>query len=128
MIIDPEGYANGEPNYHPGDSSDWESWVQGWSDGIVSVDSSLTPALYVDQYQYSTFAISSLRLPVFVAISPILGNYPGNGTSFTKGANVDGYIAFTAGCPAEQYETTMQSWGGSYNTMQFGDSGSDCGP
>jgi len=128
VILDPEGYANGEPNYYPGDSSDWESWVQGWSDGILSVDSSLTPALYVDQYEYSAFAVSSLRLPVFVAITPILDNYPGNGASFTPGANVDGYIAFTAGCPAQQYETAMQSWGGSYNTMQFGDSGTDCGP
>jgi len=128
VILDPEGYANGEPNYFPGDSSDWQSWVQGWSDGILSVDSSLTPALYVDQYEYSAFAVSSLRLPVFVAISPILGNYPGNGVSFTPGANVDGYIAFTGACPAQSYETTMQSWGGSYNTVQFGDSGSDCGP
>jgi hypothetical protein len=128
VILDPEGYPNDEPNFYPGDSSDWASWVQGWSDGILSVDRSLTPALYVDQYQYSAFAISSLRLPVFVAISPILGNYPGNGISFTPSANVDGYSAYTAGCPAGSYETTMQSWGGSYNTMQFGDSGSDCSP
>ena len=128
VILDPEGYPNGEPNEYPGDSSDWASWIQGWSAGILSVDGSLTPALYVDQYEYSAFSISSLRLPVFVAIAPILDNYPGNGDSFTPGANVDGYSAFTAGCPAQSYETTMQSWGASYNTMQFNDSGSDCGP
>jgi len=128
VILDPEGYPNGEPNFFPDDSSDWASWIQGWSNGILSVDPSLTPALYVDQYEYSAFGISSLRLPIFVAITPILDNYPGNGNSFVPGANVDGYIAFTGGCPAAQYETTMQSWGGSYNTMQFGDSGSDCGP
>jgi hypothetical protein len=88
----------------------------------------LTPALYVDKYEYSAFGISSLRLPVFVAITPILDNYPANPDGFIPGANVDGYIAYTGGCPAESYETTMQSWGGSYNTMQFPDSGADCGP
>jgi hypothetical protein len=128
VILDPEGYANAEPNYFPSDASDWTSWVQGWSDGILSVDSSLTPALYVDKYEYSSFGISSLRLPVFVAITPILNNDPSNGDGFIPGSNVDGYIAYTGGCPAQSYETTMQSWGGSYNTIQFPDSGADCGP
>jgi len=81
VILDPEGYPNGEPNEYPGDSSDWASWIQGWSAGILSVDGSLTPALYVDQYEYSAFSISSLRLPVFVAIAPILDNYPAMGTA-----------------------------------------------
>ena len=128
VILDPEGYANGQPADSPSNPADWNSWVQGWSNGILSVDHSLTPALYVDQYQYSVSSASSIRLPVFVAIAPILNNYPGNGTGFSGGANVDGYIAFTSACPAQPYETTMQSWGGSYNTMQFADSGSDCGP
>ena len=128
VILDPEGYANGQPNPYPTNAVDWNSWVTGWASGITAVDGTLTPALYVWQNLYTTNSMTSIRMPVFMAISPILGNFPGNGTGFVAGANVDGYIAFSASCPAGPYVSTMQSWGGSYNTLQFNDSGADCAP
>ena len=65
----------------------------------------------------------SLPIPIFPAVSPILGNSP-----FVLGAGVTGYVAYYAACPAQSYVNQMNGWGGAYNTLQFTDSGVDCGP
>jgi hypothetical protein len=123
VILDPEGYNNGQPNDYPSTTTGWASWTAGWVQGIHSVSPALNAALYVDQYQYQTFSLNSIGVPVFIAVSPILGNTP-----FVNGPNITGYIAFTGGCPAAPYESTMLSWGGSYSTMEFGDNNVDCAP
>ncbi|HMK99726.1 MAG TPA: carbohydrate binding domain-containing protein [Acidimicrobiales bacterium] len=134
VILDPEGYDNGQSNDYPSDAADWTNWIDGWVAGIKGTDSTLTPALYVWQYLYTAYDLASLNVPVFVSISPIVNsdgsaNGPGaQDSSFVPGANVDGYQGLPASCPAQQDEQVVESWGGAYNILMFNDGGSDCGP
>jgi hypothetical protein len=125
VILDPEGY-----NGTPGTLWDWGAWLGGWSAGITSVDSALHPAFYANQSQYYTYGLSAIGLPAFVAVSPIQGNEPFvPGGSFGRpGSNVTGYIAYFGSCPSLADENTVRGWGAPYNTLQFSDSGVDCGP
>ena len=118
VIVDPEGYNT------PADSADdWQDWLTGWADGITSVSKSLVPAFYCNQYQYSTYHLAAVELPAFIAVSPIAGNTP-----FVKGDNIEGYIAYYASCPTSKDVAQVKAWGGRLNTVQFRDSGVDCGP
>ncbi len=125
VILDPEGY-NGTPTT----PSDWGAWLGGWAQGLLSVDGALHPGFYADQSQYATYNLSNIGLPAFIAVSPIQGNEPfAPGGGFGRpGANVTGYIAYFGGCPAVADENTVRGWGAPYNTVQFSDSGVDCGP
>ena len=92
--------------------------------GISSIDPSLHPGFYADQYEYNTFDLEAVQLPAFVALA-----FPGPVDILNSTANVAGYIAFGATCPAGSEEQTLESapWGGSYNTLQFAGS-QYCGP
>lgn len=133
VILDPEGY-NGEPNTcaaqldgSPGNPADWALFLAGWATGIHSLNGRLTPSFYANQCQYNSGDLAAIRLPAFVAVSPVFfsggsGNKPG-----VSGGNIRGYIAYYGGCLAAPYEATVNSWGAPYNTIQFSDSGVDCG-
>jgi hypothetical protein len=118
LILDPEGYNT------PGSSlADWKAFITGWEAGIASVSKQIKAGFYCNQSQYMDYNLNEIPLPAFLAISPISGNKP-----FVKGSNIAGYIAYYAACPAKQDITQIQSWNGQYNTVQFRDSGADCGP
>jgi hypothetical protein len=125
VILDPEGY-----NGTPGSLQDWAAWMFGWAAGLTSVDPAIHPAFYADQSQYYTFDLSAIGLPAFIAVSPIQGNQPfvPGGAFGLPGANVTGYISYYGSCPANADENTVRGWGEPYDTVQFADSGVDCGP
>lgn len=118
VVLDPEGY-----NALPQTPQEWNQWLMGWAQGIYSVDVRLQPAFYVNQSQYQSGQLGQVALPAFVALSPIEGNAP-----FVSGPNLVGYHGFFATCPVAQDLSTVLSWGGRYNLVQFQDSGVDCGP
>ncbi|MBX6353802.1 MAG: hypothetical protein IRZ10_10760 [Thermoflavifilum sp.] len=118
VIIDPEGY-----NQPANTTAEWSDWLNGWAAGIKSVHAGLQPAFYCNQWQYQTYKLNTIQLPAFIAVSPIGGNTP-----HVRGGNVIGYIAYYATCPAADDVATVKSWGAQWNTVQFRDSGVDCGP
>ena len=118
MIIDPEGY-----NAPASTSAEWSDWINGWVEGIASVDTGLKAGFYVNQSQYATYGLQAINAPAFIAVSPIGGNTPS-----VSGGNVAGYIAYYAFCPAGTYVQNMANWGAKFNTVQFSDSAVDCGP
>jgi hypothetical protein len=125
VILDPEGY-----NGTPGSLQDWAAWMFGWAAGLTSVDPDIHPAFYANQSEYYSFDLSQIGLPAFIAVSPIQGNQPfapGGGFG-SPGSNVTGYISYFGSCPAPADENTVRGWGAPYNTIQFSDSGVDCGP
>lgn len=118
VVIDPEGYNT--PAQTP---TEFQDFIHGFASGLRSNNHSLQPAFYANQSQYSSFQLGSLQYPAFIAIAPIQGTQPS-----VTGGNIKGYIAYYASCPVNSDVTQVQSWGGSYNTVQFRDSGVDCGP
>ncbi len=127
VIIDPEGYPDNQSGLNTGPgatAANWVSFLQGWANGLVSIDPSLRAGFYADQSEMNDFNLASIQLPAFVAIA-----FP-NPTNILNGtSNVAGYIAFGATCPAASEESleTGPGWDGSYNTLQF--SGSQyCAP
>ncbi|MCL6444927.1 MAG: hypothetical protein K6T83_15980 [Alicyclobacillus sp.] len=118
VVIDPEGY-----NTPAQTASEWMEWLHGWAEGITSVNSRLKPGFYCNQSQYVTYQLNTIDLPAFIAVSPIEGYRP-----TVSGNNIVGYAAYYAGCPAASYVAQVRSWGGKFNTVQFRDSGTDCGP
>ena len=127
VILDPEGYPDNHSGLDTGPgatSANWFSFLQGWSNGLASVDPSLRAGFYADQNEINTFDLSSVQLPDFVAVA-----FPNPQNVLQSSTNVAGFIAFGATCPAAAEESTLEGpgWNGSYNTLQF--SGSDyCGP
>ncbi len=117
-ILDPEGFGGA-----PASNVTWAQFASGWSAGLLSISGAMHPGLYADQFLISTYGLLSLSVPIFVAVSPILGNTPQ-----ISGAGVHGYIAFYAACPAGSYINQMTGWGASFNTLQFQDSAVDCAP
>jgi hypothetical protein len=118
IIIDPEGF-----NVPATTSVEWAEFIQGWAEGLRSVSTSLQSGFYCNQSQYSDYNLASINEPAFIAISPIEGNRP-----MVAGSNIEGYIAYYGTCPVAADISQVASWGGKFNTIQFRDSGVDCGP
>ena len=127
VILDPEGYPDNHSGLDSGAGSsdaNWVSFLQGWANGIASVDPSLRAAFYADQSEINGFNLSAIQLPEFVAIA-----FPDPVNVLQASTNIAGFIAFGATCPAAGEEATEAGpgWDGSYNTLQF--TGNQyCGP
>ncbi len=141
VIFDPEGYPDNHSGLDaPGGSSSatmakyatyWSSMVNGWQQGLNSVDPSLNAGVYASQSEYRNYQLSTLSLPVFMAVA-----FGGGGpipVAGASGSNVRGFIAFSAACtPASTLQaeaTTLLNppWGGQFNTLQF-NAGVYCAP
>jgi hypothetical protein len=118
VIIDPEGY-----NTPASTTTEWAAWLKGWAAGVSSVNAQLQPGFYCNQWQYQTYRLDTIKLPAFIAVSPIGGNTPR-----VRGGNVAGYTAYYATCPTDDDIARVKSWGGQWSTVQFRGSGVDCGP
>ncbi|HUX03927.1 MAG TPA: hypothetical protein VMV53_03340 [Acidimicrobiales bacterium] len=133
VIFDPEGYPDNHSALDaPAGASNatialygtyWSAMLQGWAQGITSVDPSLNAGVYASQSEYRNYKLASQPLPVFMAVAFGYGGpVPVAGAS---GANVRGFIAFNAVCtPAttllNQEQTLLNPpWGGQFNTLQF---------
>ena len=141
VIFDPEGYPNNSSNLvAPTGASNatlalyatyWTAMLQGWTQGIASIDPSLNAGLYANQSEYRNYNLAAQPLPVFEAVA-----FSGGGpTAITgsSGSNIRGYIAFSAVCnPPSTLATEMSTlvnppWSGQFNTLQF-NSNSYCPP
>jgi hypothetical protein len=141
VIFDPEGYPDNHSGLDaPSGASPatlatyatyWAAMLQGWTAGIDSVDPSLNAAVYASQSEYRNYQLSSLSLPVFVALA-----FGGGGpiqVAGASGTNVRGFITFNASCtPAATLQTEAQTlenppWSGQFNTLQF-NAGVYCSP
>ncbi|HEY5110879.1 MAG TPA: hypothetical protein VII67_00960 [Acidimicrobiales bacterium] len=141
VIFDPEGYPDNHSNLDaPGGSSAgklakyatyWSSILRGWQSGINSVDPQLNAGVYVSQSEYRNYSLSTLSMPVFVALA-----FSGGGpipVAGAAGSNVRGFISFGATCaPATtlaREATTLENppWAGQFNTLQF-NAGVYCAP
>jgi len=141
VIFDPEGYPDNHSNLDaPGGSSAgklakyatyWSSILKGWQSGINSVDPQLNAGVYVSQSEYRNYSLSTLSMPVFVALA-----FSGGGpvpVAGAAGSNVRGFISFGATCaPATtlaREATTLENppWAGQFNTLQF-NAGVYCAP
>jgi hypothetical protein len=141
VIFDPEGYPDNHSGLDaPGGASPaalatyatyWTAMLQGWSAGIASVDPSLNAAVYTSQSEYRNYQLSTLPMPVFVALA-----FGGGGpvpVAGATGSNVRGFISFNAVCtPATTLQneaTTLENppWAGQFNTLQF-NAGVYCSP
>jgi hypothetical protein len=118
FVLDPEGY-----NTAASTDQEWSDFLTGWADGLNVYGLKSQAAFYCNQSQHTTYNLGAISLPAFIAVTPILNNSPS-----VKGGNVKGYIAYYASCPAANYVNQVASWGGTYNTVQFDDSGVDCAP
>ena len=141
VIFDPEGYPNNSSNLvAPTGASNatlalyatyWTAMLQGWTQGIASIDPSLNAGLYANQSEYRNYNLAAQPLPVFEAVA-----FSGGGpTAITgaSGSNIRGYIGFSAVCnPPSTLATEMSTlvnppWSGQFNTLQF-NSNSYCPP
>jgi hypothetical protein len=141
VILDPEGYPDNHSNLDALAGSSkatiakyatyWSSTMKGWQTGINSVDPKLNAALYASQSEYRNYQLSTLSLPVFVAVA-FTNNGPTPVTG-ASGSNIRGFISFGAACtPARALasETTTllnPPWAGQFNTLQF-NAGVYCAP
>ncbi len=133
VIFDPEGYPDNHSGLDaPGGASSatlalyatyWSAILEGWQKGIDSVDPSLNAAVYASQSEYRNYQLSSLSMPVFVALA-----FGGGGPVPVPGAtgsNVRGFITFDAVCSPlttlESEAATLENppWAGQFNTLQF---------
>jgi hypothetical protein len=133
VIFDPEGYPNNSSNLvAPAGASAatlalyatyWTAMLSGWSQGIASVDPSLHAGVYANQSEYRNYDLANQPLPVFEALA-----FGGNGPvaiTGASGANILGYIAFSAVCsPTSTLSSEMSTledppWSGQFNTLQF---------
>jgi hypothetical protein len=141
VILDPEGYPDNHSALDaPAGASAatlatyatyWAAMLQGWQQGIQSVDPSLNAAVYAAQSEYRNYQLSSLAMPVFVALA-----FGGNGpvpVAGATGSNVRGFISFGAVCTPtstlENEAATLENppWAGQFNTLQF-NAGVYCAP
>lgn len=139
VIIDDEGYPDDHSGFYPNGPPDsglvnqFASYVQGWSDGLHSVDPSLNPGVYVPQSEYTTFHVASLPVDAYIAVA-WGGTTPPSRLPGIDGANIKGFIAFFINdSPAKECQlapgavSLLSSWGAPYNTLQF-DRGVTCKP
>lgn len=133
VIFDPEGYPNNSSNLvAPAGASNatlalyatyWTAMLQGWAQGIDSVDPSLNAGLYANQSEYRNYGLAAQPLPVFEAVA--FGNGGPTEVAGASGSNIRGYIAFSAVCtPAATLASetsTLENppWSGQFNTLQF---------
>ncbi len=133
VILDPEGYPDSHSGLDaPGGSSNatmarfasyWAAMLQGWVQGIASVDPSLNAGVYASQSEYRNYRLAAIPMPAFVALAfggggpvPVMG---------TPGSNIRGFIAFSAVCSPtttlQNEESTLVNppWSGQFNTLQF---------
>jgi hypothetical protein len=127
VIIDPEGYPDNHSGLDTGPgatAANWVSFLQGWANGITSVDPGLRAGFYADQSEINDFDLSTVQLPAFVAVA-----FPNPMNILSSTTNVAGYIAFGATCPSAGEEQTLigPGWNGAYNTLQFA-GGAYCAP
>jgi len=141
VIFDPEGYPDNHSGLDaPGGSSNatiaryasyWTAMLKGWQMGVNSIDPSLNAGVYASQSEYRNYQLSTLSMPVFMAIAfSANGPVPVSGAS---GSNVRGFISFGAACTpstrlASEAATLLNPpWAGQFNTLQF-NAGVYCAP
>jgi hypothetical protein len=138
VIFDPEGY----PDNHSGlwgptapaaklnqSVLDWYSILQGWRDGIASVDPALKAGLYANQYEYETYRLAGQPLPTFIAgafaqavVKGVKQLVVPTRTAF--GSNIRGYVMYNTFNPTcsqvnnERLLLAGSPWNGAYNTVQ----------
>ena len=136
VILDDEGY----PDYHsgfagasPSMAPQFAAYVQGWIDGLASVDPSLAPGVYVPQSEYLAFHVKQLSIPTYIAVA-WGGSTPPHRLPGVDGTNIKGFIAFFVNSnPAQECALShgavglLSSWGAPWNTLQF-DGGVTCKP
>ena len=136
VILDDEGY----PDFHSGFASvspsmapQFAAYVQGWVDGLASVDPSLSPGVYVPQSEYLAFHVKQLSIPTYIAVA-WGGSTPPHRLPGVDGSNIKGFIAFFVNSnPAQECALShgavglLSSWGAPWNTLQF-DGGVTCKP
>jgi hypothetical protein len=135
-ILDPEGYPDAHSGLDTGNASDWQQMMQGWQDGLRSVDGAMNPAFYATQSEYRQFNLASINQPFFVAVA--FGSDGGSGIvppvrlSGVNGSNIVGVSAFYSGvtkavqcATVSQAANAIANWGYRYNTLQF-DGGLRC--
>ena len=129
VTLDPEGFPDKHSGLDAGGSAQWVSMMAGWSEGIRSIDSSLTPAFYATQSEYLSFNLRAIAMPFFLAVA-----FGGDNTTLTPprrlggvdGSNIKGVVAFYEG-PSNDLQcstvksaaATIANWGYAYNTLQF---------
>ena len=128
VILDDEGF----PDYHsgfaganPSMAPQFAAYVQGWIDGLASVDPSLSPGVYVPQSEYLAFHVKTLPISTYIAVA-WGGSTPPRRLPGVDGANIKGFIAFFVNSsPAQECALTpsavslLSSWGAPWNTLQF---------
>jgi hypothetical protein len=133
VIFDPEGYPDNHSGLDaPGGSSTatyalyatyWSAMLKGWAAGIASVDPTLNAGVYANQSEYRNYNLVTQSLPVFEAVA--FGNGGPVPVAGASGANIRGYISFSASCSPvstlQQEEATLLNppWSGQFNTLQF---------
>jgi len=118
IILDPEGFNT--PASNPGQ---WADFINGFADGVISINAAFRPAFYCGQSDYQTYNLSAINHPAFIAITPILGTNP-----FVSGSNITGFAAYYAACPSGAYVNQVITWHARWNSVQFNGSGVPCGP
>ena len=129
VTLDPEGYPDNHSGLDAAGSAQWAAMMQGWSDGIRSIDGSLTPAFYATQSEYLQFNLASINMPFFLAVAfggDGNGIVPPRRLSGVNGANIRGVVAFYYGpsgaiqcATVRQAAANIASWGYPNNTLQF---------
>ncbi len=78
VVFDPEGWPDahsgldtttGGPAATAKFAAFWQNMLQGWVDGLASVDATLHPGVYANQGEYTKYHLSTLTIPVFPAIA-----------------------------------------------------------
>jgi hypothetical protein len=136
VILDDEGYPDlhsGFASVSPSMAPQFAAYVQGWVDGLASVDPSLSPGVYVPQSEYLAFHVKQLSIPTYIAVA-WGGSTPPHRLPGVDGSNIKGFIAFFVNSnPAQECALShgavalLSSWGAPWNTLQF-DAGVACKP
>jgi hypothetical protein len=139
VLYDPEGY----PDNHSGlwgptrppaklaqSVANWFATLDGWRNGLASVDPSLKAGVYANQYEYMTYELYKQPLPAFVAGAFAQVTVKGKPqlqvprrTAF--GSNIRGFVMFNSFSPTcaqvtnERLLLTAPPWRGDYNTVQI---------
>jgi hypothetical protein len=125
VVFDPEGWPDahsgldtttGGPAATAKFTAFWQNMLNGWVDGLASVDASLTPGVYANQGEYTKYHLSSLTIPVFPAIAfgngtqivargtltaPVSAGATSIQISTNNGFNANQYLGFIDGANTE---------------------------